>query len=120
MYNYNKILTYPNGNDTLYRKEFLEVFGFTEWDDDAISHAQNELFKKHKDDLSEVFDIIKNNHKFPFELDDGCCFTFLFSWHIFDKFHGWLREKNEKILNKDESPMNIDLVSCLKDYFNLK
>ena len=120
MYDYNKILTYPDGDDTLYRKEFLEVFGFTEWKDQSISIAQNKLYEKHKNDLDEALRIIKNNHRFPFKLDDECCFHFLFSWDHFNKFHLWLREKNDKILNKDNSPMKVDLISHLRDYFDLK
>ena len=53
MYNYSLKLTYPNENDTVYRKELLEAFHLTEYTDQINRYIDN-LYEEVKENYTDI------------------------------------------------------------------
>ena len=91
MYNYNINLTYhKKDNDTLFRKEMLDVFQLNQFSND-INKQVDLLYNKYKNNkqVQNIIKSMKKDHKFKkFQLfgntDDATYFVILFS---FDYFH---------------------------------
>tara|TARA_Y100000996_G_scaffold167420_1_gene130087 strand:- start:446 stop:802 length:357 start_codon:yes stop_codon:yes gene_type:complete len=99
MYNYSIDLSYrEKDNDTIYRKELLNCFGFKEYTDD-INLEIEKIFKKVREHYKNIITNIKNKNMLgPFsEIDDLTCFTILFSWEYFYENHQILKS----ILSQD-------------------
>jgi hypothetical protein len=101
-YNYSLGLTYRKSDiDTVYRREFLQVFNMKEYDDDILAKKIDFLYENIKDDIKECIVFIKTHNQFPFELSDVICFQMLFTWENFFETHQYIRELlDNKINNK--------------------
>lgn len=87
-----KITYFEKDDDTLYRKELLDVFYLKDIDSfDKLENTQNILFNKFKNNI--LFkQIIQHSKitlqkKIPLELNDNTIFCFLFSFDYFYLTH---------------------------------
>ena len=112
-YNTEYKLTYfENDDDTLYRKELLDVFNLKDIDSfDELEKTQNILFNKFKDNT--LFnEIIKHSkitlqQKIPLELSNNTIFCFLFSFDYFYLVHNIVGDlSNTNNISKN----NFDLI----------
>lgn len=105
MYNYSINLTYLNlddeKQDTQFRKELLDVFGVPEYHHKTIMTTIDTIYNTYKNNkqLVNILNEVKNNWRFPFELDQATAFTMMFSFDNFYLFHNILGEleRNSKI-----------------------
>ena len=87
MYNYSINLSYPNNNDTTYRRELLECFGMKEYSDD-INTKMDELYTQVKPYYVEIIALVKKNSQLAFlDLEDLSYFMLLFAWEYFYDNH---------------------------------
>ena len=112
MYNYSINLTYLNlpdeKQDTQFRKELLDVFGVPEYHHKTFMTTIDTIYNKYKNNkqVEGILNEVKNNCRFPFELDQATAFTMMFSFENFYFFHNALGELernskiNEKLYNK--------------------
>ena len=102
MYNTNIKLTYndPSNNentDDLYQKEFLQVFGLENYDDNEVSKRMHDIFLRHGEYFGHVLIYISKSHVLPINLTPKQCFPFLFSWEYFYLTHNCIcAKKNDK------------------------
>ncbi len=110
MYNYSLKLTYPNENDTVYRKELLEVFHLKEYTDE-INHYIDKLYDKVKADYTDIIKCLHENDplmRFR-NTDTEGCFMILFSWQYFYDNHQLLQAiftKSDDILVRKTNLIN--------------
>jgi len=105
MYNYSINLTYFNlpdeKQDTQFRKELLDVFGVPEYHHKTIMATIDTIYNTYKNNKQfvNILNEVKNNCRFPFELDQATAFTMMFSFENFYFFHNALGEleRNSKI-----------------------
>ena len=105
MYNYSIKLIYlkldDKKQDTQFRKELLDVFGVPEYRHKTFMATIDTIYNKYKNNkqLEEILNEVKNNCRFPFELDQATAFTMMFSFENFYLFHSALGEleRNSKI-----------------------
>ena len=109
MYNYSIITTYldirDEKQDTQYRKELLDVFNIEQYDHQTIMQSMKIIFEKyklHNQIINILQTLIKNETKFPIELDQETAFMMMFSFENFYFFHKALGEleRNENINNE--------------------
>ena len=114
MYNYNIELTYNiKDNDTLFRKEMLDLFQLKQYDD-SINEEIDELYLKYckNNQLVEIIELMKQQKKFTkFQLLGNTTnityFMLLFSFDYLYLTHKCLQnlDKNNKI--NDENYNNL-------------
>ena len=114
MYNYNIELTYNiKDNDTLFRKEMLDLFQLKQYDD-SINKEIDELYLKYckNNQLVEIIELMKQQKKFTkFQLLGNTTnityFMLLFSFDYLYLTHKCLQnlDKNNKI--NDENYNNL-------------
>lgn len=120
MYNYSFNTTYReidgDNGDTKYREEILKAFCLTEFDDKSVTKVINYIYNFIYKELQRhnIFQMLKQNSPFPFDLEKKQYLILLFSFDHFDQFHKCLQDFNkiEKI-----SPHNLKL---LKDSIRKK
>jgi len=97
MYNYSLKLTYNNSSDdNIYRNELMKVFNIETYNGDKINDTINkELIPLAKDYFQPVYEIMNNNNRFPFPLDESVCITLLLSWEYLYLFHPCIGEIKE-------------------------
>ena len=97
MYNYSMNLSYRKASDTKYRKDLLDAFNMTEYNDDIINQMSL-LYNEVKPHYKEIITVIKPKHPLsPFNsIEDADCFMFLFAWEYFYEMHQLLVEINKK------------------------
>ena len=110
MYNYSLKLTYPNENDTVYRKELLEAFHLKEYTD-QINQYIDKLYEKVKEDYTDVIKCLHENDPLTQfrKIDTEGCFMILFSWQYFYDNHEFLRAiftKSDDILVRKTTLIN--------------
>ncbi len=112
MYNYDINLTYyQKDNDTVYRKEILDIFNLKQFDDSIIVKHIEQIYYKYENNtqIQNIIKNIKNNKKFKkFQLfgngtRDVTYFLLLFSFDNFFLIHKCLQDlnKNNKITDKN-------------------
>ena len=110
MYNYSLKLTYPNENDTVYRKELLEAFHLTEYTDQINRHIDN-LYEKVKEHYTDIIQCLNENDPLMQfgKTNTEDCFMILFSWQYFSDNHELLRAiftKSDDILVRKNNLIN--------------
>ena len=102
MYDYSANLSYANldikKSDTMYKKEFLNLFGLELYNGEVIMKSIFELNEKYKDNekLSTILNKAKN-HKIISMFSDGNIinlYFLLFSYDYMNLFHKCLQELN--------------------------
>ena len=78
----------------MYRVQFLQAFGITQWDDDEVSRITKELFDelRSNDDIKEVLSKARESEQLQMFLaiigdDDASVFQMLFKFELFDILH---------------------------------
>ncbi len=94
MYNTSVNLTYHDkehyNNDTVYRKELLDVFSLQQFDLNQISELQNNLFNKfssNKDFINIINIVNEKGNPWPIQLSDSEVFILMFSYDLFYLTH---------------------------------
>ena len=96
IYDKSFVCTYPElDSDDLYRSQFLQAFKLKEWDDSKITNKTDILFEIVKDELKDIFDILKKrNTKFTHlmlfmgeNVTDSNLFRILFAYDLFYLTH---------------------------------
>ena len=88
---YDYICTYPqfkdeDPEDILYKKQFLQAFNLTDWDENIINKVTGELYEKVKDNeqFTAILDLAPNTWN---PENKEISFIALFSYEYFDLFH---------------------------------
>ena len=77
-------------NDTVYRKELLDVFSLQQFDLNQISELQNNLFNKFSSnkEFINIINIVKEKgNPWPIQLSDSEVFILMFSYDLFYLTH---------------------------------
>ena len=92
MYNYSATLTYKHyDSDILYRKELLDCFNQTEYDDD-ISKIIDKIYSKHGEKYNNILLALKDTGNVLFtSLPNSKLFMVLFSWEYWFENHLYLQ-----------------------------
>jgi hypothetical protein len=120
-YNYTYNVNYnPNNTDEKediqYKKDFLNVFNLTSYNDKKIEKIRSEMFSLYKNNkqIKNIFNTFKQYQKrIPFVLPDETIFTFLFCFDYFVFFHVCLGDLH---LNNKISELNYNkLINTIKN-----
>ena len=92
MYNYSAKLNYREyNNDTLYRKELLDCFNQTEYDDN-ISKIIDDIYNKYGEKYNNILSALKDTGNVLFtSLPNPNLFMVLFSWEYWVENHLFLQ-----------------------------
>lgn len=137
-YNFDMVLTYKmiedtDDQDTLFRIQFLQVFGITtsEYQPDVISAELDALYARFRENIT-IQEILQSHplyHKEQRGSDGGCedsgivlssdngemIFCMMFSFQAFDLFHTCLRHASH---NEDiPDSIKTEIIECFRQLF---
>jgi len=101
MYDTDFICTYKLHNkedqELMYRSQFLQAFGLTQWDDDIVDVKMTNLYNfiKDRSDTREIISKAKTSKDLEIFValsnnDDAVVFRMLFKFELFDMTHRYL------------------------------
>ena len=101
MYNYSTTLRYREyDNDTFYRKELLDCFNQTGYDDD-ISKIIDQLYNKYREKYNNILSSLKDTGNILFtSLPNSSLFMVLFSWDYWFENHIYLQSLQKGDVNE--------------------